>query len=260
MRCNRRSFATLSMLVFATATFTQFTYADDSIASQIETFGTAGKELKVLEGGREAELYSRTGAGCLTHMWFGGDWKGYLRTRVRVYVDGEKSASIDMELGRGHGIGFEDPAAPWGVTRMGKTGTHSGVYNTFRIPFGSSVRVTAQLADDVKENPDFWWIIRGSTHLPVEVAGVRLPETARLHLYKREQYTAQKLEEFDLCSTTKPGALYLVTIAGKSQGNINFLEAQMRVYLNGSKEPLMLSSGLEDYFLGTYYFQRGKYY
>ena len=34
----------------------------------------------------------------------------------------------------------------------------------------------------------------------------------------------------------------------------------MRAYIGGAKEPLMLSSGLEDYFLGTYYFNKGKYY
>ena len=33
----------------------------------------------------------------------------------------------------------------------------------------------------------------------------------------------------------------------------------MRAYLDGSPEPMMLSSGLEDYFLGTYYFNRGRY-
>ena len=33
----------------------------------------------------------------------------------------------------------------------------------------------------------------------------------------------------------------------------------MRAYIGGAKEPLMLSSGLEDYFLGTYYFNRGRY-
>jgi hypothetical protein len=33
----------------------------------------------------------------------------------------------------------------------------------------------------------------------------------------------------------------------------------MRAYIGGAKDPLMLSSGLEDYFLGTYYFNRGRY-
>jgi len=29
-------------------------------------------------------------------MWFGGDFKNYGLTRIRVYVDGEPRASIDM--------------------------------------------------------------------------------------------------------------------------------------------------------------------
>ena len=234
--------------------------ADNSPIPDVKTFGTAGKELRVLGGGKEAELFRRDGAGCLTHMWFGGDWPGYDRTHIRVYVDGEEKPSIDMELGLGHGIGFSDTAAPWGIARMGKTGVHGGIYNTFRIPFGKTIRVTAQLAEGVKEDPVFWWIIRGSENLPVEVAGVRLPSAARLHLYTKVNYIAQPLEEFDLCDTSRPGCLYLVTMAARSERNFNFLEAQMRGYLDGDKEPLMISSGLEDYFLGTYYFQRGKYY
>lgn len=224
------------------------------------TFGTAGKEQAILAGGREAELFRREGKGCLTHMWFGSDWPGYDRTRIRVYVDGEAAPSIEMELGLGVGIGFADPAAPWGIARMGKTGHPSGIYNTFRIPFANGVRVTAQLGKGVRGDPPFWWIIRGSTAIRVTVGGVRLPDSARLRLHKREGYHARPLEEFDLCDTHSAGALYLVTITARSEGNLNFLEAQMRAYLDGGKQPLMLSSGLEDYFLGTYYFNRGRYY
>lgn len=225
----------------------------------LKTFGTMGKQLRVLEGGKEAELFRHDGKGALTHMWFGGDWPGYGRTRLRIYVDGEAKAAIDMELMLGHGIGFEDDAAPWGVERIGKTGHPSGIYNTYRIPFGKSVRVTAQLPDHVKVNPEFWWIIRGTENLPVEIAGVRLPDSARLRLYKLNDYRAKPLEEFDLCNVTGAGALYQVTIAARSE-NFLYLEACIRAYIDGADKPLFLSSGLEDYFLGTYYFNRGKYY
>jgi hypothetical protein len=40
----------------------------------------------------------------------------------------------------------------------------------------------------------------------------------------------------------------------------DFLEAQMRAYIGTTREPQYLSSGLEDYFLGTYYFNRGLYH
>ena len=92
------------------------------------TFGTAGKEKTVLKAGVEAELFHYAAKGFLTHMWFGGDFKDYGLTRIRVYVDGERTASIDMELMMGHGIGFQDGSAPWGVERIGKQ------YETLHLP------------------------------------------------------------------------------------------------------------------------------
>ena len=231
-----------------------------AIADQtLKTFGTKGKEVTPLSRDKEAELFHHEGRGCLTHMWFGGGWKGCDKTRIRIYVDGETNASIDMELYLGHGIGFGDESAPWGIARIGKTGSGANVYNTYRIPFGKSIRVTGQLDSDTTGNPQFWWIIRGTENLPVELGGVRLPDNARLKLYKLENHTAQPHEEFSLCDVKGNGALYQVTMAAKSHGNLCFMEACMRAYIGGAKEPLFLSSGLEDYFLGTYYFNKGRY-
>jgi hypothetical protein len=198
-------------------------------------------------------------------MWFGGDWQGYDKTVIRIYVDGENIPSIEMELGLGHGVGFGDNNAPWGSEKMGKTGHPSGFYNTYKIPFGKSIRVTAQRSKDSPDGAPFWWIIRGTENLPVTLNGLRLPETARLKLYKLENYLAKPLEEFTLCDVKGAGALYQVTIAGeglRKSGDwkdISYLEAIMRAYIDEAKTPTLLSSGLEDYFLGTYYFNRGRY-
>lgn len=223
------------------------------------SFGTAGKEERVLKAGAEAELFSRAGKGCLTHMWFGGDFHNYGLTRIRVYVDGELHASVDMELMLGHGIGFQDGGAPWGVERIGKTGQPSGIYNTYRIPFVQSVRVTAQRAKEESGDPPFWWIIRGVDNLPAEIGGFTLPKNSRLKLHKVVNRTTKPLEEFDLCNTPGAGLLYMVTIAAQSN-NFGFLESCVRAYIGGTRKPLLLSSGLEDYFLGTYYFNKGRYY
>ena len=97
------------------------------------------------------------------------------------------------------------------------------------------------------------------------VGGVRLPDAARLKLHRLENHTAKPLEEFNLCDVKGAGALYQVTIAGKGLRDtgdwkaLSFLEACMRAYLDGAAEPMLLSSGLEDYFLGTYYFNKGRY-
>jgi hypothetical protein len=244
---------------------TSVSVAEETNVKQLKTFSSIGKELGVLNGYGEAELLRHEGRGSLTHMWFGGDWPGYERTRIRVYVDGEATPSIDMELGLGHGVGFADSDAPWGGSRLGKTGHPSGLYNTYRIPFGKSIRVTGQRSRQSPDGAPFWWIMRGTENLPVSLGGVRLPDSARLKLHKVEQYSAKRLEEFNLCDVKGAGALYQVTIAAKTNKptggwkDLSFLEACMRAYVDGADEPMFLSSGLEDYFLGTYYFNRGKY-
>jgi hypothetical protein len=71
------------------------------------------------------------------------------------------------------------------------------------------------------------------------------------------------LKEFDLCNVTGPGAVYQVAIAAeglKTPKEISYLEACIRAYFGNSDQPRLLSSGLEDYFLGTYYFDTGRYY
>jgi hypothetical protein len=239
-------------------------FADDETAS-LKTFSSIGKGSPALDGYGEAELLRHEGKGRLSHMWFGGDWPGYDKTRVRVYVDDEKTPSIDMELGLGHGQGFGDTNSPWGAERVGRTGSPSGIYNTYPIPFGKNIRVTAQRDKQSPKASPFWWIVRGTDNLRVTLGGVKLPESARLKLYKHENFTAKPMEEFSLCDVKGAGALYQVTIAGhglRETGdwkNLSFLEACMRGYFDGADEPTLLSSGLEDYFLGTYYFNRGRY-
>jgi hypothetical protein len=240
-------------------------FAGDASVDALRTFGTMGKEVRPLSKSTEAVLFTHEGKGCLTHMWFGGAFKAYGETRIRVYVDDEKDASIDMELLLGHGIGFNDSSAPWGTERMGNTGGDSGIYNTYRIPFGRRVKVTAQLSKEAEENPLFWWIIRGTENLPVQLGGVKLPENARLKLYRLEDYVAEPLEEFTLCRVKGAGALYQVTmeVKGLRKSNhwkdLSFMESCVRAYINDGKDMIYLSSGLEDYFLGTYYFKKGTY-
>lgn len=255
-----------ALLVFVLVFLAQHSLqAQSNLVSQLKTFGTAGKQLRPLSVDQEAELFSYQGHGCLTHMWFGGEFQNDAYTRIRVYVDGETKASIDMELFLGTGIGFGDETAPWGSEKMGKTGGGDSVYNTYHIPFGKSVRVTGQLAPGTVGKPLFWWIIRGTENLPVQLGGVTLPDTARLKLYRVENHLAQPLEEVALCDVPGAGALYQVTIAAKgtrhteNTKNNGFMEGCVRAYFNGEKTPTLLSSGFEDYFLGTYYFNRGRY-
>ena len=160
-------------------------------------------------GATHATLYrparTRTSSGpCFpstaNHLTF-APTREYERTRIRIYVDGEEIPSIDMELGLGHGVGFADSDAPWGCRHVGKTGHPSGLYNNYRIPFGKRIRVTGQRSRNSPDGAPFWWIVRGTENLPLSLGGVRLPDSARLKLHKVEQYSAMRLEEFNLCKS-----------------------------------------------------------
>lgn len=231
---------------------------DDRSVAELATFGAVGKE-GILFPGQETELLNHAGAGCLTHMWFGGNWPEYERTRIRFYVDGEARPSIDMELFLGHGIGWNDPSAPWGSQRLGKTGQPSGLYNTYQVPFGRRIRITGQLGEEVEKPQTFWWIFRGADNLPVYFRNSQLPEHARLRLQTHENVALDPLQTFEIGQSSHAGEVYQVTLA-VSSSNFSYLEGMLRAYLNGAKEPLLLSSGTEDYFLGTYYFNRGMYH
>ncbi len=225
----------------------------------VKTFTHCGKEEQPFLNNGEAQLASQQGAGYLDHMWFGGSFDHYLRIKLRIYVDDETVPSIEMELGMGAGIGYEDKAAPWGTRHAGLTGAPSGIFYNYQIPFERRVRVTAQLPEGVARNQSFWWIIRGLQNHRAEVCGFLLPPKARLKLHKLVNYEARPLEEFELARVPGAGLVFQVAMAAQST-NLEFMEGQMRAFFGRDTHPQFLSSGLEDYFLGTYYFNRGLYH
>ena len=83
----KHAFALLAVLLLAPLALLHATEPD---LSTLKTFGTIGKQATPLSADKEAELFRHEGKGCLTHMWFGGDWKGCEKTRIRIYVDGEE--------------------------------------------------------------------------------------------------------------------------------------------------------------------------
>lgn len=262
---DRRAFSlsltglSLASTVLASAESATPKRTSETVLENASTFTQVGKEEQPFLTNAEATLADQDGEGFLDHIWFGGDFPNFRKLRVRIYIDRETKPSIDMELGLGVGVGFADPAAPWGTKFNGITGAPSGIFLNYRIPFSKNIRVAAELPVGVPRDTVFWWIIRGVENLPLDISGIHLPRQARLRLHKVENLRVEPLQEFDLCQVVGAGMVFLVTMAAKST-SWEFLEAQMRAYLGESKEPQYLSSGLEDYFLGTYYFNRGLYH
>jgi len=227
-------------------------------SNNLLAFSSVGKQVGALSGG-EYTVLTQPGAGCLTHMYFSG--LGVSSMRIRVYVDGEATSSIDManDLGTGYAFGGSSP------TGNSQMGTYGGIYNNYRIPFGNGVRVTVWPMW-APADTNLWWTIRGTQNLPLVAAGQTLPATTRLKLYRNEWLTAQPLQEFNLCNVPSGnGLVYQVMVAAHGNNNngnadLSYMEGMVRGYFNGATNAMLLSSGLEDYFLGSGYFWQNQLY
>lgn len=96
----------------------------------------------------------------------------------------------------------------------------------------------------------------------MRLGDLELPAAARLRLHRVRPMDVQKLELVDLASAPKgtSGALVRLQLDAKSS-SFSFLEACMRFYPDGAEDdrPIFLSSGAEDYFLSSSYFDEGMF-
>jgi len=243
-----------------------------------ETFGTSLKGIQ-LPVGKQVLVFSRFCAAserpCLMqHWWSGGSFAQYAETTVRYFVDSEPA--LVMPLGLAHGMSneFMDDDGPWSAGQLfGKTGkglhgqgSGSGFFNSFQIPFAQHVNVTVEIPADLvsEEQLPFWLVLRGRTHAKLSLpGGMALPISARLRSYLSTVPLLAPAAHLQVVNTSmQHGAVMLIVLAVTSpRGHYQFLEGCMRAAHVGTSAPeYLLSSGTEDYFLGTFYFDAGQYF
>eukprot|EP01006_Ploeotia_vitrea_P008783 TRINITY_DN20959_c0_g1_i1.p1 TRINITY_DN20959_c0_g1~~TRINITY_DN20959_c0_g1_i1.p1 ORF type:complete len:350 (-),score=30.32 TRINITY_DN20959_c0_g1_i1:401-1426(-) len=228
-----------------------------------KTIGTAIKGGNLLPTEQTVFEEKTDFGGVINYIWMtGADTDG---TRMRIYVDGETTPSLDFDFYLAVGVGWVDESAPWNSDVMGKNAGNNA-YLTYRIPFGKSIRITIAL--ETHPHSAFWFICRGlawgsAALVPANIewgSGLyAVPSTARLRLYKTQHtlqpYTLVTLYE----KNTTAGALWMVTIQANST-DLNFLEGCFRAYIDGAANPMFLSSGTEDFFNSAYYFNAGMFH
>lgn len=235
--------------------------------SDVKTFSSVLKGALAKNSSQEIECFDLNATGFVTHAWF-TIGNGYT-ARLRFYIDNETTPSLDFDVAEGIGsIGFSDPSAPWGTTLHGKGASEGALFSTRRVPFGNRIRVTA-IFDTLPPGAglqSFFFIIRGleavspPTFPGMNIAGLQLPPNARLRQYTT---TISNLGTFDFvsvanASASSAGIIHEVWMKANSSLFI-YLEACMRLYVDGAAAPLFLSSGTEDYFNSAMYFDGGPF-
>ena len=258
--------------------------------TNLKTFSHAIKAA-YCNANREIEVFKySSGPGVVTEQWYTGYSCFGPNTIIRYYIDDDTKPYIEMNLYLAHGIGFvsstanlnettksnmaasnmkdvndgykndangpDDPGIPWGTKWIGHTAKGGGLYNTIRMPFQKSIKITFESPN----NGYYWYIVRGAENYPIVIGDLVLPKTAMLKLYKTENYIMQPKEYIVAASSTnKTGLLFKVTLAATST-DFNYLEACYRVLIDDAKDFQFLSSGTEDFFLSAYYYSGGLFH
>ena len=145
-------------------------------------------------------------------------------------------------------------------------GADSAWWNNFKIPFGSSVRVTIQSTDG-QNHSGFYMILRGGLDLPLVIGDVALPKEARLQL-QRFEGKLEPLEWLNVAHVPRgfSGQLFMSTLSVQNAGvgavGLNFLEGCLHMY-DPPDQPFpgtVISTGTEDYFDSAWYFNAGQFH
>lgn len=259
------------------------------VVSAIVTPGTIGNGLAATQVcyGSEHVLFNTTlpssvvqgrGWGMLSHFWSTGSDNLLLR----YYIDDEPVASIafspPLAAGQGwagQGRGGTGPDTPGGLFtaggKTGRAGSVGGWYVDWKIPFYSSVRVTASLADTTAGACSYaWMIVRGyieqGATAPSSIltlpSGLALPFGAKLQLQTLVNTTYPPLWPISLANVTfgMSGLLLAVSIQTSTQpaGN-NYVEGCWTLTPTGNitwpqQGTLVLGTGMEDFFNSAFWF------
>lgn len=209
---------------------------------------------EVINPGEEKTVFTDEGMGIVTHMWFGGCYEYFSEALVNIYYDHEEAPSFSAKMFLMHGVWFDDTDS-FSTTLVGKTGHPGGMYNNYRIPYQNGIKITVTMSTKEKKENYFWSIVRATQNMELELYQ-RKAVNPRLMLHKVEDFTAKPLEEFEIYKASRQGCLFMTSMSATSR-NLEYQEACFRGYFDNEMQ--LLSSGMEDYFLGTYYFQSGKY-
>jgi len=225
--------------------------------ADLETFSYGVSQFH-MDPAQNYTLWSREGPGVIQYFWLTGDFDvSYMI--FEVYIDGATQPNYVFTPDERSGIGFGDQTSPWGNSIIGKGALWGGVYSQLKVPFTTGIVYKAKMAPSATKGGTLFWQIRGTPSLPIIVANVQLPSTAKLVLYKNSQVTLKPLDFLTLANTTNSGVVFMTLLEVKSN-NLNYLEGCFRSYVKGSKEAVLISTGTEDYFQSGYYFNAGTYH
>jgi len=202
-----------------------------------------------IEPGKTFTLAEITGSGAIQHIWMTptGNWRYSI---LRFYWDDEKEPSIEVPVGDFFGMGWGEYAH---LNSMPITVNPGSAFNCYwAMPFRKKCRITME---NIGEE-------RMILYYQVDYTLTEVPnDAAYFHAQFRRNNPTQG-SAYTLIDGIKGKGHYVGTYMAWGVNNNGWWgEGEIKFFMDGDQQfPTIASTGTEDYFCGSYNFDRGGKY
>jgi hypothetical protein len=213
--------------------------------------------------GNSVNLLNVTGSGTVNAIWLTVDAAGFTYDgRLQVIVDGEGSPSIDIDLGTlflahwNAGTNGEICSTLHMHSESDAYAQLSGVIR-FPIPYASSIVIRLfNTATAALGTNKIWSNI---IYTPNITAPYRLKSNGVTYANKVSVAAAATATFFTLSNAAGGWLVWFGLVEAElSAANNTYLERTFAAYIDGEGSPSILTSGTEDFFLGSNYYGAGS--
>lgn len=190
------------------------------------------------------------GPGAIQHIWMTptGNWKISI---IRIYWDDEKEPSVEVPVGDFFGMGWNEYTHLNSLPIQVNPGS---AFNTYWVmPFRKKCKITMTNINEHEAMTLYYQVDYTLTQVPEDAAYFHAQ-------YRRTKHNATS--DYTIIDNVKGEGHYVgVYIAWQVNNNGWWGEGEIKFFMDGDKKfPTIIGTGTEDYFLGSYNFDRhGKY-
>ena len=202
-----------------------------------------------IEAGTTFDLADIAGPGAIQQIWMTptGNWRYSI---LRVYWDGEETPSIEVPIGDFFGMGWCEYAHLNSLPVCVNPGSAFNCY--WEMPFRKHCRMTFQnIADE--DMVLYYQINYTLTDVP--------EDAAYLHAQWRRNNPLPYKDVHTILDGVKGHGHFVGTYLAWQVNNTGWWgEGEIKFYMDGDQWPTICGTGTEDYFCGSYNFDRGGQY
>ncbi|HLN73314.1 MAG TPA: glycoside hydrolase family 172 protein [Prolixibacteraceae bacterium] len=203
-----------------------------------------------IKSGETITIAEMAGPGAIQHIWMTptGNWRF---TIMRIYWDDETEPSVECPVGDFFGMGWNEYAPLTSLPVCVNPGSAFNCYWT--MPFRKKCRITMENINDKDPMTLYYQIDYTLTEVPAD-AGYFHAQFRRSNPNTTSDYT--------IIDNIKGKGQYVGTYLAWGVNNNGWWgEGEIKFFMDGdSKFPTICGTGTEDYFCGSYNFDRNGQY